>query len=116
MQTQVPYGLVIYAGEHVRRVEYNEANRLWLHKVIGEVRMARSLPRVKRNHLAECVDPDYCLAARLSQRHDWQKGCNAYRSRRDEGEFHTVLPPRSNVRQFNDCVKCRVSLREISYF
>jgi CRISPR/Cas system-associated exonuclease Cas4 (RecB family) len=50
MQMRVPYGLVIYGGEQVRRVEYNEANRLWLHKVIAEVRMARSLPRVKRNH------------------------------------------------------------------
>lgn len=46
MQTQVPYGLVIYAGEQVRRVEYNEANRLWLNKVIAEVRMARILSRV----------------------------------------------------------------------
>jgi hypothetical protein len=50
MQMQVPYGLVIYAGEQVRRVEYNEVNRLWLHKVIAEVRMARTLPRVTRNH------------------------------------------------------------------
>jgi CRISPR/Cas system-associated exonuclease Cas4 (RecB family) len=50
MQTRVPYGLVIYAGEQVRRVEYNEASRLWLHKVIAEVRTARILPRITRNH------------------------------------------------------------------
>jgi hypothetical protein len=41
---------VIYAGEHVRRVEYNEVNRLWPHKVIAEVRMARTLSRITRNH------------------------------------------------------------------
>jgi hypothetical protein len=33
-------GLAIYAGEQVRRVEYNEANRLWPNKVIAEARMA----------------------------------------------------------------------------
>jgi CRISPR/Cas system-associated exonuclease Cas4 (RecB family) len=41
---------VIYAGEQVRRVKYNEVNRLWLNKVIAEVRMACTLPRVTRNH------------------------------------------------------------------
>jgi CRISPR-associated exonuclease Cas4 len=49
-QTPVPYGLVIYAGKQVRRVEYNEANRPWLHSVIDELRMSRTLPRVTRNH------------------------------------------------------------------
>jgi CRISPR-associated exonuclease Cas4 len=50
MKTPVPNGLVIYAGEQVRRVEYNEANRLWLHSVIDKIRLARTLPRVTRNH------------------------------------------------------------------
>jgi CRISPR/Cas system-associated exonuclease Cas4 (RecB family) len=50
MQMQVPYGLVIYAGEQVRRVEYNEANRRWLAQVIEELRRARTLPNVMRNH------------------------------------------------------------------
>ena len=63
MQMRVPYGLVIYAGEQVRRVEYNEVNRLWLNKVIAEVRMARSLPRVKRNHQM----PGRCSCRRLGQ-------------------------------------------------
>jgi CRISPR-associated exonuclease Cas4 len=44
------HGLVIYAGQQLRRVEYNEANRLWLNRIIAEVRMARTLPRVTRNH------------------------------------------------------------------
>jgi CRISPR-associated exonuclease Cas4 len=66
MQMQVPYGLVIYAGEQVRRVEYNEANRLWLHKVIAEVRMARTLPRVKRNHQM----PGRCSGCGLRQQCD----------------------------------------------
>ena len=50
MRVSVPYGLVIYAGEQVRRIEYNEANRRWLALVIEELRRARTLPSVMRNH------------------------------------------------------------------
>ena len=50
MRVRVPYGLVIYAGQQVRRVEYTEASRRWLAEVIQEVRGARTLPAVMRNH------------------------------------------------------------------
>src|ERR1700733_14261881 len=50
MRVRVPYGLVIYAGQQVRRVEYPEASRRWLAHVIEEVRRARTLPAVMRNH------------------------------------------------------------------
>jgi CRISPR-associated exonuclease Cas4 len=66
MQMRVPYGLVIYAGEQVRRVEYNEVNRLWLNKVIAEVRMARTLSPVKRNHQM----PGRCSGCGLRQQCD----------------------------------------------
>ena len=38
MRLRVPYGLVIYAGQQVRRVEYNDANKRWLVEIIKEVR------------------------------------------------------------------------------
>ena len=50
MHVRVPYGLVIYAGRQVRRVEYNDANKRWLAEVIAEVRYAAGLPSVRRNH------------------------------------------------------------------
>jgi len=50
MRVRVPYGLVIYAGQQVRRVEYTDASRTWLAQVIDEVREARLLPIVMRNH------------------------------------------------------------------
>jgi len=50
MHVRVPYGLVIYAGQRVRRVEYNDANKRWLAEVIEEVRCASGLPSVRRNH------------------------------------------------------------------
>jgi CRISPR/Cas system-associated exonuclease Cas4 (RecB family) len=50
MRVRVPYGLVIYAGQQVRRVEYTEASRRWLVQVIEEVGRARTLPAVMRNH------------------------------------------------------------------
>jgi CRISPR/Cas system-associated exonuclease Cas4 (RecB family) len=50
MRVSVPYSLVIYAGQPVRRVEYTEANRLWLAQLIQEVRRARTLPALRRNH------------------------------------------------------------------
>lgn len=50
MRVRVPYGLVIYAGHQVRRVEYTEASRRWLAQVVEEVRRARLLPGIMRNH------------------------------------------------------------------
>ena len=50
MHVQVPYGLVIYAGQQVRRVEYNDANKRWLAETIQEVRYASGLLSVMRNH------------------------------------------------------------------
>ena len=50
MRVSVSYGLVIYAGQQVRRVEYNDASRRWLAQVIEEVRTARTLPQIRRNH------------------------------------------------------------------
>jgi len=50
MRVRVPYGLVIYAGHQVRRVEYTDASRAWLAQVIDEVRTARKLPVIRRNH------------------------------------------------------------------
>ena len=50
MRVRVPYGLVIYAGQQVRRVEYNDANKLWLAEIIQEVRYASGLSSVRRNH------------------------------------------------------------------
>jgi hypothetical protein len=52
-QTPVPNGLVIYAGKQVRRVEYNEANRLWLHSVIDSF-VCRALFRESRA-IIKCV-------------------------------------------------------------
>jgi CRISPR-associated exonuclease Cas4 len=48
------------------QVPYNEVNRLWLHKVIAEVRMARTLPRVTRNHQM----PGRCSGCGLRQQCD----------------------------------------------
>jgi CRISPR-associated exonuclease Cas4 len=50
MNERVPYGLVIYAGEQVRRVDFTEANRRWLLQVVSEVRAARGLITLNRNH------------------------------------------------------------------
>jgi len=50
MSERVPYGLVIYAGQQVRRVEFNDASRQWLLKVIAEVQQARNDGIAIRNH------------------------------------------------------------------
>ena len=50
MRVRFPYGIVIYAGQQVRRVDYTDASRTWLAEVIDEVRKARMLPIVIRNH------------------------------------------------------------------
>ena len=50
LKAKVPYGLVIYGGEQVRRVELTEANREWLMRTIAEVKTARLAKAAKRNH------------------------------------------------------------------
>jgi CRISPR-associated exonuclease Cas4 len=50
MKEPVPYGLVVYAGEQVRRVEFTESNRKWLMQTISAVQAARLLQEAKRNH------------------------------------------------------------------
>ena len=50
MKERVPYGLVVYAGEQVRRVEFTESNRKWLMHTISAVQAARLQQEAKRNH------------------------------------------------------------------
>jgi CRISPR/Cas system-associated exonuclease Cas4 (RecB family) len=50
LRQRVPYGLVIYAGQQVRRVEYTEASKQWLMKTILDVRAARGVDNIVRNH------------------------------------------------------------------
>jgi CRISPR-associated exonuclease Cas4 len=50
MKERVPYGLVVYAGEQVRRVEFTESNRKWLMQTISAVQAARLQQEAKRNH------------------------------------------------------------------
>jgi CRISPR-associated exonuclease Cas4 len=47
---RVPYGLVIYAGQQVRRVEYTEVSKQWLMTTIRDVRVARGIDNIARNH------------------------------------------------------------------
>src|SRR5260370_9033364 len=47
---QVPYGLVIYAGQQVRRVEFTDSNRKWLIDTIAAVQAARLRKQANRNH------------------------------------------------------------------
>src|SRR5271155_905777 len=46
----VPYGLVIYAGQQVRRVEFTDSNRRWLMHTIAALQAARLAKQAKRNH------------------------------------------------------------------
>jgi CRISPR-associated exonuclease Cas4 len=50
LKERVPYGLVVYAGEQVRRVEFTESNRRWLMQTIAAVQAARLQQEAKRNH------------------------------------------------------------------
>lgn len=50
LKQRVPYGLVIYAGQQVRRVEYTEASKQWLMTTILDVRAARGVDNMARNH------------------------------------------------------------------
>ena len=47
---RVPYGLVIYAGQQVRRVEFTDSNRQWLMNTIAAVQAAHLAKQAKRNH------------------------------------------------------------------
>jgi CRISPR-associated exonuclease Cas4 len=50
LKAKVPYGLVVYAGQQVRRVEFNEVNRQWLLETIAQVEKARLESKANRNH------------------------------------------------------------------
>ena len=50
MRVRVPYALVIYAGQHVRKVEFTEERRQWLLQTIREVELARTRMKANRNH------------------------------------------------------------------
>ena len=50
MNVRVPYALVIYAGQQVRRVAFTEERRQWLLQTIHEVEVARARLTANRNH------------------------------------------------------------------
>ena len=50
MKERVPYALVIYAGQQVRRVEFTDARRQWLLRTIQELELARERSTADRNH------------------------------------------------------------------
>lgn len=50
LKATVPYGLVIYGGQQVRRVELTAANREWLMRTIAAVKAARLSKMAQRNH------------------------------------------------------------------
>src|SRR5437899_2064304 len=50
LSERVPYGLVIYAGQQVRRVEFTDSNRTWLMDTIAAVQQARLRKQADRNH------------------------------------------------------------------
>ena len=50
LRERVPYGLVIYAGQQVRRVEFTDSNRRWLMHTIAALQAARLVKQAKRNH------------------------------------------------------------------
>ena len=82
MKERVPYGLVVYAGKQVRRVEFTESNRKWLMQTISAVQAARLQQEAMRNHnqrgrCSGCGVRDQCDQAlrcrpplRSSIRHD----------------------------------------------
>ncbi len=50
MKVRVPYALVIYAGQQVRRVEFTDVRRHWLLDTIRKVELARERMTANRNH------------------------------------------------------------------
>ena len=68
MRVRVPYGLVLYAGHQVRRVEYNDENKRWLAEIVQEVGSASELSTVMRNHRLPARCSGCGLRASCSQR------------------------------------------------
>jgi CRISPR-associated exonuclease Cas4 len=50
IRERVPYALVIYAGQQVRKVEFTDSRRQWLLATIEEVERARMQKEANRNH------------------------------------------------------------------
>ncbi len=50
MEVRVPYALVIYAGQQVRKVAFTDQRRRWLLETIREVEVARARSTANRNH------------------------------------------------------------------
>lgn len=50
LKERVPYALVIYAGQQVRRVDFTDARRQWLLSTIQEVELARERQTANRTH------------------------------------------------------------------
>ena len=50
LRERVPYGLVTYAGQQVRRVEFTDSNRRWLMHTIAAVQATRLRKQADRNH------------------------------------------------------------------
>jgi CRISPR-associated exonuclease Cas4 len=50
MKVRVPYALVIYAGQQVRKVMFTDKRRRWLLETIHEVELARARLAADRNH------------------------------------------------------------------
>jgi CRISPR-associated exonuclease Cas4 len=50
MKERVPYALIVYAGQKVRRVEFTDSRRQWLLATIEEVERARMQKVAHRNH------------------------------------------------------------------
>lgn len=47
---EVPYGLVVYAGQTSRKVMLSEENVAWFRSVAGDLRLARRSSSVDRSH------------------------------------------------------------------
>jgi CRISPR-associated exonuclease Cas4 len=50
MKVRVPYALVIYAGQQVRKVAFTDERRQWLLQTIRDVQVARARSTANRNH------------------------------------------------------------------
>ena len=50
MKVRVPYALVIYAGQQVRKVSFTEERREWLLQTIRQLEVARARMTARRNH------------------------------------------------------------------
>jgi CRISPR-associated exonuclease Cas4 len=50
MKVRVPYALVIYAGQQVRKVAFTDERRQWLLQTIRDVQVARARSTANRSH------------------------------------------------------------------